>query len=73
MPGGAAPCVHRGARTLGLWVTDSNTPAIRLYTLAGFVRTGRSEPLPSNPSLSESFMLRALRLDADDEQSARCT
>jgi GNAT superfamily N-acetyltransferase len=46
--------------TLFLWVTESNAPARRLYTRCGFTPTGETQPLPSDPSLPEIRMSRAL-------------
>src|SRR6185437_1520999 len=46
--------------TLFLWVTESNAPARRLYERCGYTPTGESQPLPSDPSLSEIRMSRAL-------------
>ena len=37
-----------------LWVADHNIPARRLYERAGFQPTGDHQPLPSNPTLTES-------------------
>ena len=42
---------ERGARQVDLWVTDGNDPARTLYEQAGFVPTGESAPLDTNPSL----------------------
>lgn len=47
--------------TLFLWVTESNAPARRLYERCGFTLTGARQPLPSDPSLQEVRMSRALR------------
>lgn len=47
-----------GARTLALWVTATNAPALRLYERAGFVPTGETQPLPSDPRLVELRMTR---------------
>jgi ribosomal protein S18 acetylase RimI-like enzyme len=44
---------------LFLWVTESNEPARRLYERCGFSPTGESQPLPSNPVLTEIQMSRA--------------
>lgn len=46
--------VAGGATELALWVTDRNTAAIRLYDSLGFVPTGNTQPLPSDPELGES-------------------
>ncbi|MBV8087691.1 MAG: GNAT family N-acetyltransferase [Chloroflexi bacterium] len=43
-----------------LWVVQSNVPALALYRKLGFVETGRTQPLPSNPSLPEQLMRRSL-------------
>lgn len=45
---------------LFLWVTESNTSATRLYERCGFTPTGERQPLPSDPSLPEIRMSRAL-------------
>lgn len=50
----------RGAEQVGLWVTDSNIPAIALYCRCGFTSTGERQPLPSNPALMEERMVRLL-------------
>lgn len=49
-----------GYDKLFLWVTESNAPARRLYERLGFTPTGESQPLPSDPSLPELRMSRAL-------------
>ena len=36
-----------------LWVTETNEAARRLYERLGFTATGRRQPLPSDPSLTE--------------------
>lgn len=41
-----------GYRSVRLWVTDGNLGAGTLYERAGFRRTGRTEPLPSDPQLT---------------------
>jgi len=41
---------------LGLWVTESNEPARRLYERCGFALTGDRQPLPSDPALTEIRM-----------------
>ena len=48
-------------RTLSLWVTSTNTPAIALYDRCGFRATGESRPGSHTPSLTEIRMVRALR------------
>jgi ribosomal protein S18 acetylase RimI-like enzyme len=50
----------RGYRALFLWVTESNAPARRLYQRCSFTPTGKREPLPSDPSLWEVQLRRAL-------------
>ena len=50
----------RGHDTLYLWVTETNAPARVLYERCGFTPTGERQPLPSDPSLSEIQMRRAL-------------
>jgi ribosomal protein S18 acetylase RimI-like enzyme len=45
-----------------LWVTESNKPARRLYEGCGFSPTGERQPLPSDPSLMELAMARAVAL-----------
>jgi GNAT superfamily N-acetyltransferase len=49
-----------GHDALYLWVTGSNDPARRLYEHCGFTPTGESQPLPSNPAISEIRMRRPL-------------
>lgn len=41
-----------GYRSVRLWVTDGNLGASTLYERAGFRRTGRTEPLLSDPQLT---------------------
>lgn len=43
-----------------LWVVDDNDGARRLYEDAGFVATGNSMPLPSNPGLIEHELVQSL-------------
>jgi len=50
----------RGATRLQLQVTDTNAPAISLYTKEGFTPVGNRQSLPSNPALTESMMSRSL-------------
>jgi GNAT superfamily N-acetyltransferase len=50
----------KGFATLGLWVTEGNVAAQRLYERCGFVDNGERQPLPSNPTLQEVRMLRSL-------------
>lgn len=49
-----------GHDSLFLWVTESNTPARRLYARCGFTPTGERQPLPSDASLPEIRLSRAL-------------
>lgn len=49
-----------GALRLYLWVTDGNLPAQRLYERNSFAFAGRSAPLRSYPTLTESLMQRDL-------------
>ncbi len=42
-----------GAGEVELWVVDGNDAAAHVYARAGFAPTGRSQPLPSDPSLTE--------------------
>ena len=50
----------RHARSVNLWVTETNKPARRLYERCGFKPTGERQPLPSNPALGELAMARKL-------------
>jgi GNAT superfamily N-acetyltransferase len=50
----------RDAKTVHLWVTESNDPARALYERCGFSLTGERQPLPSDPSLGEIAMARPL-------------
>jgi ribosomal protein S18 acetylase RimI-like enzyme len=52
---------RRGASEVRLWVTDTNGGARRLYERCGFVLTGATAPLPSNPALIEARMALVLR------------
>jgi ribosomal protein S18 acetylase RimI-like enzyme len=56
----AAWTTQRGIGELRLWVTQTNEPAIALYRSCGFEPTGERQPLPSDPSLIEFEMRRAL-------------
>ena len=48
----------RDASTVHLWVTETNSPARRLYERCGFTATAERQPLPSNPALGEIGMTR---------------
>jgi ribosomal protein S18 acetylase RimI-like enzyme len=50
----------RRARTLQLMVTSNNEPAILFYQRLGFTRTGRTEPYPNDPALTEYEMSRPI-------------
>jgi ribosomal protein S18 acetylase RimI-like enzyme len=53
----------RGLDHIDLWVTETNEPAIRLYTACGFAPSAERQPLPSHPDLTEFVMYRDLRRD----------
>lgn len=50
----------RAAKSLHLWVTETNSPARGLYQRCGFTLSGERQPLPSNPDLDEIGMTRPL-------------
>ena len=50
----------RGLGRLELWVTQGNSPAVRLYERAGFADTGRKDVLASNPALQTIQMALTL-------------
>ena len=52
--------LSRGASTLKLWVTDSNSAAVAFYRSLGFESTGESKPLRSNPPLRETLYQMSL-------------
>ena len=49
-----------GAGQVCLWVADGNEGARRAYEAYGFTATGERQPLPSDPSVGEERMCRAL-------------
>ena len=51
---------ERGLGLIALWVTEGNAPAIALYERMGFARTGKTDRLPSNPTLGTFEMERPL-------------
>lgn len=52
---------HRDEPEVVLWVVKDNAPAISLYTKAGFVPSGKTDTVPSNPCAEELEMRYALR------------
>ena len=50
----------QGAQAASLWVADTNTPAVRLYERTGFVRDGRTQPMPNDETVTEVRMVRGL-------------
>ena len=56
----AAWAKARDFPALRLWVTETNWPARRLYERCGFALTGETQPLPSDATLTEVRMSRAL-------------
>jgi GNAT superfamily N-acetyltransferase len=51
---------ERAAKTVHLWVTESNDHARALYERCGFELTGERQPLPSDPHQDEVAMARPL-------------
>ena len=49
---------QRGMKTLRLLVTNSNSAGLSLYERNGFLKTGKTEPYPHLPELSEVEMSR---------------
>jgi ribosomal protein S18 acetylase RimI-like enzyme len=47
---------QHGATSVGLWVTETNAPARKLYESCGFMYSGERQLLPSHPGLSEVAM-----------------
>ncbi len=56
---------EKGFQRIGLWVTEGNGPATRLYTAMGFTPTGRRDAHPFHPQLGVIEMERALSPCAD--------
>ncbi len=56
----ATPEDWQAVRNAYLWVTESNAPARHLYERCGFTWTGKRQPLPADPTLSEITMSRPL-------------
>lgn len=50
----------RSVSTLLLMVTSNNAAAIRFYEKLGFSRTGRTEPYPNDPAVTEYEMSRQI-------------
>jgi ribosomal protein S18 acetylase RimI-like enzyme len=50
----------RKVSTLLLMVTSNNAGAIRFYEKLGFARTGRTEPYPNDPAVTEYEMSRPI-------------
>ena len=50
-------CRACGVGTAGLWVIDGNDGARRLYEREGFRSTGRTQPVKTNPGLTEELMV----------------
>lgn len=57
----AAWARHDGAVELALWVTRTNDAAVHLYRRMGFESSGKSKPLPSDPTLLEDQWILSLR------------
>jgi GNAT superfamily N-acetyltransferase len=54
-------CRERDIPTLGVWVNEVNTTAIRVYQRAGFMPSGRRQPLRNHPGHFEIAMEHSLR------------
>jgi ribosomal protein S18 acetylase RimI-like enzyme len=52
--------LERGATSMRFAVTETNTPAIALYTRLGFRPTGERRALASDPSLTGIFMAKPI-------------
>jgi len=64
---------RRGFADLLLWVTESNTPARRLYERCGFALTGERMALPRDPALIEVKMHRSLAVTDGQAATGRPT
>jgi ribosomal protein S18 acetylase RimI-like enzyme len=53
---------NQGARTVGLWVTDGNTAASRMYQRLGFVFTEEWAALPHDGATGERRMIMEIRV-----------
>lgn len=51
---------ERNEPAVVLWVVKDNDAAIKLYTACGFVPTGRTDTVPSNPCAEELEMRRSI-------------
>jgi ribosomal protein S18 acetylase RimI-like enzyme len=51
---------ERNVSALLLMVTSNNAGAIRFYEKLGFARTGRTEPYPNDPAVTEYEMSRSI-------------
>jgi ribosomal protein S18 acetylase RimI-like enzyme len=49
-----------GASAVTLWVAESNDPALELYRSLGFEPTENTKPMPSDETLTEVLMRKAL-------------
>jgi ribosomal protein S18 acetylase RimI-like enzyme len=57
---------NRGVRTLHLMVTSCNQNAIKFYERNGFSMTGRTEPYPNDPALTEYEMSTSISREDTD-------